>query len=73
MKKLWIIGALLLMSFAASEAASKEKIQVVYRGNESGEWQVWIFGAYCPANMKLHTVSAGNGSDPIKLQCVYER
>lgn len=64
------ILAMLLMAFAASGAVTKgEKMQVVYRAQPTGEWDLYVFGPRCEGGMKMQVVQPAEPTDPIKVLC----
>jgi len=69
MKKALYIS-ILLLTFAAAGATNRktDKIQIVYREQTNGQWQAYIFGAYCPGPMRL-IQPADPSTQPIVIEC----
>lgn len=62
--KLIYILAAATLTFASAGAGSRQatstgkKIQVVYREQASGEWQMFVFGVHCPAEQNMQAEPA---------------
>ena len=71
MRKLLYIAAAFL-TFAASDATGRksgDKIQVVYREQPTGEWQMFVFGASCPTHQNMQVIYPKDPTQPIEIEC----
>lgn len=74
--KLIYILAAVLLAFASAGAGGRqtthagEKIQVVYREQTSGEWQMFVFGAHCPTEQNMQVIYPKDAeTQPIEIEC----
>lgn len=76
MRKTIYIVAALLLSFASADATSRksgDKIQVVYREQGTGEWQMFVFGASCPDHKNMQVIYPKDPTQPIEIECDVNR
>ncbi len=70
-KLLLILAVAFLFALSAPAASrSSDKIQVVYRAQPSGEWQVFVFGVEpCAIGNTQVVYPKDPGTQPIEIEC----
>lgn len=73
-QKLIFAAALLLLTFAASDAATSRKgsIKVVYQADANGDYRLFLFGsdrALVCEEKAIQVVSQGDAVNPVVIAC----
>ena len=71
-KKLLYIVAALMLTFASADATSRktERVQVVVRQQDNGEWQMYVFGLpACPNPRNAQVIFAPDPTQPLEVEC----
>ena len=69
-KLLLILAVAFLFALSAPAASrSSDKIQVVYRAQGAGTWQVFVFGTEPCKTGDLQLIYPKDGSQPLEVAC----
>ena len=73
--KMVYLGSILLLVFASASATSKkDNIQLVYREQANGQWQVSVYGTVCEDMMKMRLVEAAEPViQPFVVECYHPK
>lgn len=71
-KMVYILFLVFLVLTSASAREEKAKIQLVYREQADGQWQVSVFGTVCEDMMKMRLVEPEQPViQPFVVQCYH--
>ena len=71
-KSLWFLASVVTFALSAPAASrgSSDKIQVVYRAQGAGTWQVFVFGVSpCAIGNTQVVYPVDPGTQPIEIEC----
>ncbi len=69
MKLRWLFVLALAFASAGATSSKSEKIQLVYRGHDEGDWRTFIFGLSCQSPSKITVIEPKDNTQPLEIVC----
>lgn len=73
-RTLWAFALILTLAAmiggAHASRRAGDRLQIVYRAQDNGHWQVFVFGLQpCDSASGMHIVAPANSTQPLELRC----